>query len=74
MQFFVHFTVEADTLEEAEAAVGTWTVTPGTVLHSILGSHVSTLAPLSLAEGGQVSDGERMHQPIEEEGMLADGE
>jgi hypothetical protein len=60
MQFSVHFIVEADTLEEAETAVGTWTVTSGTTLNSIVGTQTSTLTPLKVTEDGQVSSGEQV--------------
>jgi hypothetical protein len=63
MQFSVHFTIEADSLEEAEASIGEWVVTPNTVLHSITGSQISDVTPLYLAEGGQVSRGEKPELP-----------
>jgi hypothetical protein len=59
-QFSVQFMVEADSLEEAEALVGQWVVTPGTVLQSLIGMSMSTLAPSVMTDGGTVSGGESL--------------
>jgi hypothetical protein len=63
--FTIYFTLEAATLEEAEAAVQTWTVSPGTILQGISGSVSSDLVPVDLAAGGLVADGDfAQRQPI----------
>jgi hypothetical protein len=61
--FSVMFTVEAESLEEAEAAVATWVVTPGTTLLSLMGSVMSQTTPLSIADGGAVSSGTQKRPP-----------
>ena len=57
--FSVMFQTEAETLEEAEAAVAQWTVTPGTMLVSLLGSVSSQNMPVSILDGGAVAEGTR---------------
>jgi hypothetical protein len=61
--FSVMFTVEADTLAEVEGAVGSWVVTPGTTLTSITGTVFSQAAPLTIADGGEVSSGTKLEAP-----------
>lgn len=55
-QFLVSFSLEADTLEAAQAAVGTWVVSPGTILTGIMGTVMSEGMPVDLADGGTVND------------------
>jgi hypothetical protein len=62
-QFSVTFQLEAATLEEAEAAIATWVVTPDTTLTSISGVVWSTRAPIIIADGGAVADGEQLQAP-----------
>jgi hypothetical protein len=62
--FNVMFLIEAESLAEAEAAVGEWVVTPGTTLSSITGSVFSTTAPLTITDGGKVSSGEKLTPPL----------
>jgi hypothetical protein len=65
-QFIANFSIEAATLEEAEAAIGTWVVSAGTTLTSLTGMVASSLAPIDVAEGGSVADGVRTpSQPMD---------
>jgi hypothetical protein len=56
--FTVTFQLEAESLAEAESAVGSWVVTPGTVLMSVFGSVMSTSVPINMPDGGIVAEGE----------------
>jgi hypothetical protein len=55
--FTVMFQTDAATLEEAEAVVGEWTVTPNTMLVSIVGSVSSEGMPVTIPDGGRVAEG-----------------
>jgi hypothetical protein len=55
--FTVHFNLEAASLEEAQALVGSWVVTPGTTLTSMFGTPVVMDTPVLVEDGGPVSGG-----------------
>lgn len=52
--FSVNFTFEAADLEEAEELVGTWVVTPGTVLTSLQGTINPMFRPTQVGMDGKV--------------------
>lgn len=55
-QFQASFTFEADTIEEAEAIVSTWEVTPGVVLMSLSGMvQALRYGPQPIPYGGSVA-------------------
>jgi len=56
-QFSAIFNIDAKTLEDAIKDVGSWTVTPGTVLVSLTGMVSAPGMPMSMEDGGLVADG-----------------
>lgn len=52
--FTVNFTFEAEGLEEAKELVGTWIVTPGTVLTSLMGTINPMFRPTQVGMDGKV--------------------
>lgn len=63
-RFSVMFQLEAETLEDAEAAVGQWIVTPDTILSAITGSVMSQNMPVTIADGGPVAEGTIVTPPV----------
>jgi hypothetical protein len=64
-RFYVHFSFDADTLEEAEAILGTWKVTPGVTLMSLSGSVQSmTNGPQPIPYGGSVGAALKSAEPL----------
>lgn len=57
-QFSVWLQFEADTLDEAEALVQTWVVTPGTVVNPISGMVTSDIPPTEVPMSGRIGDAE----------------
>jgi hypothetical protein len=57
MLFQAVFTFEAETIEDAERNVGSWTVAGGTTLNAISANLSSTQVPIVIAERGPVAGG-----------------
>lgn len=63
-QFQVLFFLEAADLDAATAAVAEWVVTPGAMVHSIVGQVSAAGLPLTVGESGAV--GEIVEAPADE--------
>ena len=58
----VSFTFEAETIDEAQAIVATWTVTPGAQLVGLSGTVQGVQRPVVVAMGGTVGSAVRAAQ------------
>jgi hypothetical protein len=61
--FTVAFTIQAESLDDAENIVSGWTVTPGATLTLIQGTVLSDQTPITVPDSGLIRDGEKRVQP-----------
>jgi hypothetical protein len=67
----VTFTFEAESIEEAQDIVATWTVTPGVQMLGLLGTAQGARRPVNVRMGGAIGSSMRAAQREFDEDMLS---